>query len=51
MARIRCSVTSCFYQDRDKCSLDGIEVREGETGNPLESDCGSYKSKDAFVKD
>ncbi|MBO8169588.1 MAG: DUF1540 domain-containing protein [Thermoanaerobacteraceae bacterium] len=51
MARIRCSVTSCFYQDRDCCTLDSIKVRDSETGDPLETDCASYKSKDAFVTD
>lgn len=51
MARIRCSVTSCFYQDSDHCDLNNIKVTESATGDPLETDCASYKSKDAFVTD
>ncbi|WP_366923998.1 DUF1540 domain-containing protein [Metallumcola ferriviriculae] len=51
MDRIRCSVTSCFYQKRDQCSLEKISVVECETGNPLETDCASYKSKNAYVTD
>lgn len=43
---IRCSVTSCIYNERGQvCRLNSIQVA-GAVGTPQQSFCASFKRKD-----